>query len=520
MLQAEETLIDELVGFERAGDLAQGMRNLSAREWSIEALTDLAVRLYHCDLTAFPLVLMDQLRQAGRDDWVVHAISAHLALRLDRMEVAEASIARLAARLGEASDVERAKARYLLDPLLPIEVVDAFRFGQTARLRALARLWSAVEPETMRRLAPPPADRQPDYRHLLDPPDEGRLLSFAVPPADAPRRQRKAVLAMRRQWAPRPNSREHEVPARIAAGMASYGWRPHRYHIRSFTDRATATEDYRAIAELCRDPAVDCAIIDEFQPARDGNTAPGEIFRALKRDRPELRLIGLYLDPWMPVHWDNIEAAAEILDGFWSPVVTPLWSRPAFRGKTLLCPWPHGELNAAPAPLHPVLGFAGGVQLANWYRAFWLTAIADAGLATRFLVSGHQGDELPALESYRRFLCKTGAMGASLNLAMRANGSRIVTGRTFEVPAAAGLLVQEQCGNVDLFFVPGRHYLRFDTLSDLADIVHLLRVAPEQADAIRRAGADFFRERYSDQKIMAYFDHFIFHRPEGGPSHA
>ncbi len=519
MLRAEEALIDELVGFERAGDLAQGMRNLSAREWSIEALTDLAVRLYHCDLTAFPLVLMDQLRQAGCDDWSVHAISAHLALRLDRMEVAEASIARLAARLGEASDVERAKARYLLDPLLPIEVVDAFRFGQTARLRALARLWSAVEPETMRRLAPPPADRQPDYRHLLDPPDEGRLLSFAVPPADAPRRQRKAVLAMRRQWSARQNAREHDIPARLAAAMEHYGWQPRRHHL-NFFDRDAVTEDYRAIAELCRETEADVAILDDFQPVRRGNTAPGEILRALKRDRPELRLIGLYPDPWNAAEWDVIEAGAEILDGVWTPVVTPLWSRPAFQGKTLFCPWPHGELHPVPAPLRPVLGFAGGMCYSAWYRAFWLDAMADAGIPLRVVVSEHQDDELPVLESYRRFLYKTGAMGASLNLAMRANGSRILTGRTFEVPAAAGLLVQEQCGNVDLFFVPGRHYLRFDTLSDLADIVHLLRVAPEQADAIRRAGADFFRERYSDQKIMAYFDHFIFHRPEGGPSHA
>jgi hypothetical protein len=517
---ADEALIDELAGFERAGDLASGLQAVASRAWSPEALLETTVLLYRRGLTAFPFVLADQLLRAGAETWIVRALSAYLALKLDRSEAADANIERLSELLSPASAAERAKARALLDPFLPREAVAAFRAGRLPLLRRLARLWSAVEPGTMRCLAPPAADRAPDYAHLLDPPDGGRLVSLAAPAADAPRRTRNVVLAMRPRWMPHPGAREHELPARFVAAMENYGWRVRRNDIRSFEHGDTVAADYRGIADLCRETSAELVLLDEFQPRRGGNTAPGEIVSALRRDRPELRVVGIYCDPWQPTQWDDIAAAADLLDGFWSCIVTPLWSRPALRAKALLCPFPHGGTYRLEGPLRPELGFVGGVQYSNWYRAFWLTAIADAELPFRASVSAHADDHLPVLESYRQYMRKLGAMGASVNFAMRSNGRRTLTGRTYEVLAAGGLLVQERADDVDLFLVPGRHYLRFDTLTDLFDVVHLLRAAPDRAEDIRRAGADFFCERYADDRIISYLDHVAFHRPVAAPSPA
>lgn len=173
--------------------------------------------------------------------------------------------------------------------------------------------------------------------------------------------------------------------------------------------------------------------------------------------------------------------------------------------------WPHGGSYPPPPPLQPILSFGGGVQLSNWDRAFWLAALAEAQLPVRTAVSDHAGDKLGALESYRAYMLKAATGDAVLNFSRRLNGLHTLTGRTFETLATGGLLVQERSDDIDPFFVANRHYLRFETLTDLVDICHLLRAEPGRAEDIRRDGAAFFRERYSDERLIAYLDHALFH---------
>ncbi len=499
---------------ERAGDLAAGLRHLASHPLSPQELGTIAVSLYRRDASGLAYLIARKLLDAGWENWIVCAIAAHLGLRLDQPEAAALSIARLGQMLADAGAAERQQARALLDPHLPCDVVAAFRRGESDRVRAYGRLWAAVDPDFTRRLASPTLRGRADPARFLEPADDARLLPFEAPLDGAPHVMRKAVLAIRRYWIPeQPASREHDIPVRIAAAMTAHGWQPRRYHLRSFTHRDTVTEDYRALAALCRDSDADVLVLDEFQPGRGGNAAPGEIVRALKRDRPDLRVIGLYLDPWAPEHWNEIEAAADIVDAVWSSVVTALWQRPAFRDKTLFLPLPHAGHYAAPAERRPGLAFRGGVQYSNWDRAFWLSAIADAGLPLHVGVSSHARDDRDPLESYRAYMRDMGASEAVLNFSRRSNGEHTLTARTFEVPAAGGLLVQERAQDVDLFFVAGRHYLQFETLADLADIAELIRTEPDRVDAIRCQGAAFFRERYADDCIVASLENFLFQRP-------
>ena len=348
--------------------------------------------------------------------------------------------------------------------------------------------------------------------YFLAPDDGSKLLRLAAAPAGAPRSPRKAVLGIRHRWSPeQPNSREHDIPARYVMALESYGWQAQRHDLRSLEDRAIIAEDFRALAALCRDTEADLLILDDFQPRRGGGTA-GEIIRALRRERPNLRIVSLYFDPWQPERWDDIEAGADCLDAIWSLVVTPIWQRPAFAGKTLFLPFPHGGAYPPPPALQPRFRFGGGVQYTNWDRAFWLAAINESGLPLTIAASDHQHDQLDPLESYRAYMLQSATGEAALNFARRSNGTYTLTGRSFETLATAGLLVQERSDDIDLFFIAGQHYLRFETLTDLFDIAHLLQRAPERAESIRRAGAAFFAERYSDERLIAYLDHLLFHR--------
>ena len=223
-------------------------------------------------------------------------------------------------------------------------------------------------------------------------------------------------------------------------------------------------------------------------------------------------MLSLYFDPWQPDRWDSIEAGAELLDGIWSLDVVPLWDRAEFKHKTLFLPFPHGGAYPPLPPLEPRFRFGGGVQYTNWDRALWVSAIVRAELQVRIEASDHQEDHRDPLESYRGYMLRSQTGEAVLNFARRSSGICTATGRTFETLATGGLLVQERSDDIDLFFTAGRHYLRFETMTDLFDIAALLKRTPECAEAIRHEGAVFFAARYSDERLIAYLDQFLFPR--------
>jgi hypothetical protein len=508
----EDAFIEELRRLENAGDLTSALRRVVDRRLTPDQLFNFSLSLYEANLAALPLVILQQLSRAGVESWALHGISAVLALRLGEQEIAEASILRFSALLA-GNERDRQVARRFLGDTVSRQVLAAFASGEKGRMQQWARLWSAVEPEVMRAFAKPEAARQVDIERFRQVSGSAALLTLQSPSPGQPRQRRKAVLAARRYWIPQlPATREHEIPVRIAAAMERYGWEVVRFHFRSFADPALIADDYRAIPALCREAGAELIVLDDFLVEREGTAVPGESIRRLRTDCPALRIAGLYLDCWDSEQWDAIEGAAPLLDAAWTTMATALWRRPAFKDKVLLCPLPLGEGFASDVPLAPALSFIGGVQQVNWYRAFWLSAIAEAGLPLRQEISAHEREAGDPLVSYKDYMRRLGAAGASLNFARRFNGAVSLTGRTFEVPAAGGLLVQERSDDIDLFLTAGRHYLRFESVSDLADIVELLRRKPEVAEEIRRAGRDFVRERYADDKIIGYLDHFLFHR--------
>ena len=63
---------------------------------------------------------------------------------------------------------------------------------------------------------------------------------------------------------------------------------------------------------------------------------------------------------------------------------------------------------------------------------------------------------------------------------------------------------------MDCYFIEGEHYLPFTTFADLRSVAKFIQDNPEEAEDIRRKGNAFFRERYIDDKLMAYLDQRLF----------
>lgn len=506
-------LIEQLARLERANDIPTAFQMLCARNLSPEDLGGVAISLFRHDLSALAFIIAEKLLESGYEHWTLRALSCHLGVRLAQPAAVAASMPRLSELLEHAAPAEQQAAQDLVDPFLPRDVVQALRTGNNALVRGYARLWAALDPRSRKRFAIPAPGRTPDVARFHRPAESTPLRPYDLPPAGVPHTTRSVVLAARRYWAPAdPASREHDIPARIDAALASYGWKPLRCDLRSFDDPGIVAEDYRAIAAACRESRPDVLIVDEFQTACGDDSAAGEIIKELKRELPRLRIVGLYLDPWVPERWSNITASAASADAIWSPVITAVWQHPSFIEKTLFIPLPHGGTYSPRAQRRPGFGFHGGVQYSNWDRALWFSTLAELGLPLEGSISCHHREELAPLESYRLYMSQMSAHEGVLNFSRRSNGTHTLTARTFEVPAAGGLLVQERADDVDAFFVAGRHYLRFETLTDLVDIDHLIRTEPDFVESIRREGAAFFRERYADDRIIGYLDHFLFHR--------
>lgn len=296
---AQDELVEKLAQLESAGDLNAGLRLLSTQQLAPDALAALVFALYRRDLSALAFVIVQTLLDNGIELWLLRAISAHLAFRLGQADAGAKSLARLIELFADAGPEQRRNLSSLLDPFLPRDAVYAAHCSNHALTRALGLLWAVADPDTTRRFALPPPHRQPDIARFRQPGDETKLHRYDVPPGGAPRLTRKAVVAIRHLWFPdQPASREHDVPARIEAAIEAYGWRALRHDLRSLQNPAIVAQDYAAIAALCRDSEADLVILDEFQPNRGAN-ASGEIIRALRRERPQLKIVGLYMDPWV-----------------------------------------------------------------------------------------------------------------------------------------------------------------------------------------------------------------------------
>ncbi|MBF0296087.1 MAG: DUF563 domain-containing protein [Magnetococcales bacterium] len=318
------------------------------------------------------------------------------------------------------------------------------------------------------------------------------------PPCPPQRRQPRRVLVPTRArvlpkslwpaypWdSSRPDMRPHlNAERRLTTAMRQRGWEVRDLALNAY-DR---TEDCRAILQACLSDPADLLIVDEsFAISKERSHEACRIFQEtvalLRRMHPSLKVVMTLLDPeFLP---DGIlQQTAPLIDAFWG-LTDP---DRALTGKVLPLPLPRGAAPVAPAaPLEATMWLEGFL---TGHRRLWQSAARTAHLSIR-----PGPAPLPACQ---------------LHLAAHPRYPDPATDGDFAALLDGALLVREGKSTLSRYFVHGEHYLEFSSLAELTAIADLLARAPDQVEAIRRAGHAYACEQYGDVRLLDHLEGMLY----------
>ena len=346
-----------------------------------------------------------------------------------------------------------------------------------------------------------------------------KLLNHTSPPENVPSRQRSVLVTGRKTFFQiGPNSRLCDVGPRIMAAMNQYGWQAELYSMEVFiSDMAGSDKEFCIIAERCRQQKPDILLLED-EILFGNRDAYRHMLGQIRVESPATKIVGYRTDSWETRQ--SLSEISPLLDLVWdftSPIMHP-WEdpKPAYKQICIPCPfvWDHGSTEQ---PLATQMVFSGSIKGFNWHRAFWMSAVDRLQLPVIMNKSTHFPDDFAPLVSYGHYMQGLKEATCCLSLTMRPDRrhSRIIAGRCFEVLLSGSLLVQEKTPDLDYFFIPGEHYLEFNSIVDLQGIVQFIHHNKEAAEEIRRNGHAFARQHYHDRKLVSYLDKALFY-----PNHA
>lgn len=156
---------------------------------------------------------------------------------------------------------------------------------------------------------------------------------------------------------------------------------------------------------------------------------------------------------------------------------------------------------SAPAATIPRALVSGGVNYSNVSRLVWWAETAPRGLPIDFVETNvYDAATMRSAEDYTNLMREHQLI---INLTRRSSGVHIVTGRSLEVPAAGGVLLQEDGGDTGYFLTPGVHYVPFRTLADLTELIPWLLDNPEYRQRLAAAGPPWIARHFSGDGYWA-----------------
>jgi hypothetical protein len=436
---------------------------------------------------------------------MILATSAELLQIPDRFNQAIACIDRLI-----SNDPNSAKTMHEFERLLVAgELRNWFRNGEFGRVLSHLRLARRLDPHLAQIFPVDPArliaqdaqiacpDQTPHHKCAgLDPtgvPDDISHKSIR------PRR----VLFFARRYYYGPSSREHDMGPRVASAFQASGWSC-RLIDPNFQGKQERQPTPELLAALVQESASEVVIIDHFGiPMTIGAWA--EFTQRIRHDNPEIKLIHLNFDPWVASHWPALKAVAGQVDLIWS--ATPAgayWDQLGLRHKLSIAPFPVGVPfeTLAPAGREHFAAFFGAVESYNLSRAYWLSLLHQSGLKIAGRITHHESDDRDVIDSFTHYLNEFRSARCLLSFSMRGDGTRMLTGRSFETIFTGGCLIQERVDDFDYYFEPGRHYFRFESFTDLRNLLTWLSHHPEEAQATAERGQAYYHAHYSDRAIV------------------
>lgn len=476
------------------GEFMEAFRLIAWAQLTVPGLLQLAINLYEeqCDATA--LLVVNNLSKNGVDHWAIDALQSHIGVLANLDDLSLAARLRLGRKLSDLDAESAAKCRTLLTSRLASDmtrldaVADA---GRILRLLELAKLATPVLENAFS------GGTVPATSLSIEPAPNPRLLPMPEPPIPSARCARNVIVAAH------DHGPQGGFGPRLIQALTGYGWRAELSSLRT----TELVPDLKAVRERCVLTKADLLVMVE-SGADEGLKQRSSLLAELRACRPDMLIVLFFPDPWIRRRWPWLRAAAALADRVWAPFPSiELWQQGGFEQKLLYFPLPLGR----PRPLPPVngairLSFTGTIYSLAWMRKLWLAASRRAGIDLQHSLPSEQEAGLAGLDSYDRYLTRLADTGAAVNLTMRIDGTRTLVGRSFEIPWAGALLVEEHNDDIEYYFTPGEHMLTFSTLPELMAIADLIRHQPELVETIRRRGHAFATERYSDDRIIGGID--------------
>ncbi|GEM_PF-4501365 len=465
-----------------------------------DAILQLMIDLYMSEYDAIVFPLASHLASNGGDHWLIDVILSHLGLRADHYDLSVAALRRLSDKLANLEGRSADMCRFILLTRLINDVTRLNAIADAKLIRRLLDVAKVALPE-LESIFPPTAAavRWP----LAEPRTNPKLLPMPAPKARSARRSRQVVVAVENEGA------LGGLGPRWEHAFTSYGWQTVLHTFRTFRigdDESLLSADLAVVLQACLQTRADVLILAE-SGKKEGLDQRIALLAELRSRQPDTTIVLFFPDPWNEFRWRELRQMAALADHIWSPFPSArLWHYAEFASKMLFYPIPLGPER----PLPPLTGamrptFTGKVHRWSWIRNFWLVACCESGMDL------HQSkpsslETGSVLDSYDHYLTRLGATGASVNLTMRVECSRTLVGRSFEIPWAGALLIEESNDDIGYYFTDGEHMLTFTTLPELMGINELIRSQPERVEEIRRCGHAFAVERYSGERIVTAID--------------
>lgn len=304
----------------------------------------------------------------------------------------------------------------------------------------------------------------------------------------------------------------------------AHGARPGILHDITFHLRASAAAQGLAVDGIESAPAADALAdfperlrdaIARFRPdvivcddlGASGASAAPAIAAAVGAALADARaggakLLAYYCDGWYPTVPPLMSALAERVDLFQvchMSVLSRLSTAAAV--KTQWYPFPCTDTRQ-PAVLDQArlarACIVGRINGLNESRLVWWTEIARSGLPVD-LHPTLLGAERTA-EDYAALLAR---YAVGLNFTTRTSGTRIMTGRSLEIPCSGTVLLEEACDDTASFLRPFEHYVPFRTLAELGGRLTALLADPARCGRIAAAGQAAIRQWYDGRHFWA-----------------
>ena len=317
-------------------------------------------------------------------------------------------------------------------------------------------------------------------------------------------KNRRVNLFIRKNWWENDSAtREHEIGPKMVNALHSGGWSPHLFQ-----------PNIESALHLSETSGAEIAFVD-LQAAIFNQPNP-QVHNFLEILQKSHRvLIGLFYDCWRCDAHSNALKYKDYFKYYWIQSREHVDKFQIDNLQVITFPYPHGALDYDLSRIESntpenIFGFAGGIEDTNYTRIFWILALCGD---RRFVfdISSHSSSTLSAYDDYVNYLNRLSKYSYGVNFSTRTDGSRCITGRSFEIPIIGRLLVQEKCPDLQYYFEPGTHYYDFDSLESLVHVFDKVTSDPHSAKKIAEEGHRFWKDKYSDKKLVSHLERLIFH---------